>query len=108
MSADQLLEIAERVAARAEPGEQIEAFVERERETSVRVYEGEIEHLTSAQVEGVGVRVIRTAESASRTRGRWTRRHWLRCWPTLMWTRASELGSSKSRPPTTRTTSRSA
>jgi len=59
MSAEQLLEIAQRVAARAEPGEQIEAFVERERETSVRVYEGEIEHLTSAQVEGVGVRVIK-------------------------------------------------
>ncbi len=59
MTAEQLLEIAQRVAARAEPGEQIEAFVERERETSVRVYEGEIEHLTSAQVEGVGVRVIR-------------------------------------------------
>ena len=59
MSAEQLLEIAERVAAQAEPGEQIEAFVERERETSVRVYEGEIEHLTSAQLEGVGVRVIR-------------------------------------------------
>jgi len=59
VSAEQLLEIAERVAAQAEPGEQIEAFVERERETSVRVYEGEIEHLTSAQLEGVGVRVIR-------------------------------------------------
>jgi PmbA protein len=59
MSAEALLEIAQRVAARAEPGEQIEAFVERERETSVRVYEGEIEHLTSAQVEGVGVRVIK-------------------------------------------------
>jgi PmbA protein len=54
-----LLEIAQRVAGQAGPGEQIEAFVERERETSVRVYEGEIEHLTSAQVEGVGVRVIK-------------------------------------------------
>ena len=59
MSADHLLEIAQRVAAQAAPGEQVEAFVERERETSVRVYEGEIEHLTSAQIEGVGVRVIK-------------------------------------------------
>jgi len=59
MSAEELLAIAQRVADQAQPGEQVEAFVERERETSVRVYEGEIEHLTSAQVEGVGVRVIK-------------------------------------------------
>jgi PmbA protein len=59
MSAEELLAIAQRVAGQAQPGEQVEAFVERERETSVRVYEGEIEHLTSAQVEGVGVRVIK-------------------------------------------------
>jgi PmbA protein len=59
MSAQELLAIAQRVAGQAQPDEQVEAFVERERETSVRVYEGEIEHLTSAQVEGVGVRVIK-------------------------------------------------
>jgi len=59
MSAEELLAIAQRVAGQAQPGEQVEAFVERERETSVRVYEGEIEHLTSAQVEGVGVRVVK-------------------------------------------------
>jgi PmbA protein len=59
MSAEELLAIGQRVAGQAQPGEQVEAFVERERETSVRVYEGEIEHLTSAQVEGVGVRVIK-------------------------------------------------
>ena len=56
---DELLAVARRLADQAAPGEQVEAYVARERETSVRVYEGEIEHLTSAQVEGIGVRVIR-------------------------------------------------
>lgn len=55
----ELLPIAERVAARAQPGEQIEAYVGRSFDTSVRVYEGEIEQLQSAQSEGIGVRVIR-------------------------------------------------
>jgi PmbA protein len=58
-SSDELLDIAKRLAAEAGPGEQVEAYVAREREASVRVYEGEVEHLTSAQVEGIGVRVIR-------------------------------------------------
>jgi PmbA protein len=53
-----LLAIATRIAAQAGPGEQVEAYVAREREAAVRVYEGEIEHLTSAQTEGIGVRVI--------------------------------------------------
>ncbi len=56
---EQLLQIAQKLAGQAVPGEQVEAYVAREREASVRVYEGEIEHLTSAQVEGIGVRVIR-------------------------------------------------
>jgi PmbA protein len=54
----ELLDIARRVADQAGAGEQVEAFVAREREASVRVYEGEVEHLTSAQSEGIGVRVI--------------------------------------------------
>jgi PmbA protein len=54
-----LLDIARRVADQAGSGEQVEAFVAREREANVRVYEGEIEHLTSAQSEGIGVRVIK-------------------------------------------------
>jgi PmbA protein len=54
-----LLALAARIASQAGPGEQVEAYVAREREASVRVYEGEIEHLTSAQTEGIGVRVIR-------------------------------------------------
>jgi PmbA protein len=56
---EELLALARRVAEQARPGEQVEAFVSRDRDTSVRVYEGEIEQLTSAQSEGIGVRVIR-------------------------------------------------
>jgi PmbA protein len=54
-----LLALAEAVVARAAPGEQVEAYVSRGSETEVRVYQGEVEHLVSAQAEGVGIRVIR-------------------------------------------------
>ncbi len=53
-----LLPIAERVAAQARPGEEVEAYVARSLGTSVRVYEGEIEQLQSAQSEGIGIRVV--------------------------------------------------
>ena len=55
----QLQAIADRVVAEAEPGEQVEAYVSRDSETDVRVYEGEVEHFVSAQSEGIGIRVIR-------------------------------------------------
>src|SRR4051794_22674905 len=58
-STDELLAIADRVVAMAEPGEQLEAYVSRDNETSVRVYEGEVEHFVSAQSEGIGIRIIR-------------------------------------------------
>ena len=51
--------IADRVVAMAQPGEHIEAFVSRESETDIRIYEGEVEHFVAAQTEGVGIRVIR-------------------------------------------------
>ncbi len=54
-----LLSIAARIAGAAQPGEQVEAYAARGVETAVRVYEGEVEHVTSAQSEGVGIRVIR-------------------------------------------------
>ena len=54
-----LLLLADRVVAQAKPGEQIEAFVSRDIETDVRVYEGEVEHFVSAQSEGIGIRIIR-------------------------------------------------
>jgi PmbA protein len=57
MSGD-LLELASSVASSARAGEQIEAYVVRAQDTSVRVYEGEIEQLASARSEGIGVRVI--------------------------------------------------
>ncbi len=53
-----LQHIVDRVVAQAQPGEQIEAFVSRDRETDIRVYEGEVEHFVSAQSEGIGIRVI--------------------------------------------------
>jgi PmbA protein len=54
-----LLALAQRVVAQAASGEQLEAYISRDQETSVRVYEGELEHLTSAQSEGIGIRVVR-------------------------------------------------
>lgn len=57
--ASELLAIAERVIARAEPGEQVEAFVSRGGDTEVRVYQGEVEHFVSAQSEGIGIRIVR-------------------------------------------------
>ena len=56
---DQLQAIADRVVAMAEPGEHIEAFVSRDAETDIRIYEGQVEHFVGAQTEGVGIRVIR-------------------------------------------------
>jgi PmbA protein len=55
----ELLELARQIADQAGPGEQVEAFVARYQDTSVRVYHGEVEHLTSARSEGIGVRIIR-------------------------------------------------
>ena len=54
-----LQSVADAVIAQARSGEQVEAFVARESETDIRVYEGEIEHFVSAQSEGIGIRVIR-------------------------------------------------
>ena len=53
-----LLELAERVAAQARPGEQVEAYVSRASHTEVKVFAGEVESLSSADSAGVGVRVI--------------------------------------------------
>lgn len=54
-----LLELADRVAGRALPGEQIEAWVSHSRRTEVLVYGGEVDSVSSAEVEGVGIRVVR-------------------------------------------------
>jgi PmbA protein len=54
----ELIEIAAGVADQARGGEEIEAYVVRSRDTSVRIYGGDVEQLSSAQSAGVGVRVI--------------------------------------------------
>ena len=54
----ELLDLAERVASTARGGEEVEAYVVRSRETEVRVFDGDVESLSMAGVEGVGVRVI--------------------------------------------------
>jgi PmbA protein len=54
-----LLSIADGIIAQARPGEQVEAFVSRDSETDIRVYDGQVEHFVSAQSEGIGIRVIR-------------------------------------------------
>jgi PmbA protein len=55
----ELLDLAQRVAGAARPDEEVEAYVVRSRETEVRVFDGDVESLSIAGVEGVGVRVVR-------------------------------------------------
>jgi PmbA protein len=54
----ELVDIARRVAGAARDHEQVEAYVARSHETEVRVFDGEVESLSVAGVDGVGVRVI--------------------------------------------------
>ncbi len=54
----ELLELARRVAGAARAREQVEAYVARSHESEVRVFDGEVESLSVASVDGVGVRVI--------------------------------------------------
>ena len=66
-----LLAIADRVAGWATDGEQVEAVVVHEREVEVRAYEGQVESLTAAESQGLGVRVVRDGRQgfAKRSRG---------------------------------------
>jgi PmbA protein len=57
-ASEDLLKIAREVANAARDGEQVEAYVVRSSETEVEVFGGDVESLTTAQSEGVGVRVI--------------------------------------------------
>ncbi len=57
-SAGELLELAERVAGWARDGEEVEAYVARERSTEIEVYSGDVESLSSAESAGIGIRVI--------------------------------------------------
>ncbi len=53
-----LLALADRLVGMAQGSEQLEAYVARSSDTSVRVYEGEVEQLSVADAQGVGVRVV--------------------------------------------------
>ena len=53
-----LLALAERVAAEAGKGEQVEAYVARAHNTDVKVFDGEVESLSSADTQGIGIRVV--------------------------------------------------
>lgn len=55
---DELLALADRVIGWARDDEQVEVVVGRSTDTEIRVYEGDIESLSSAGTAGVGVRVI--------------------------------------------------
>ncbi len=55
---EELLALADRVVAMARPGEQVEAVVVRGTDTEVKVYGGDVESLSSAQSQGVGIRVV--------------------------------------------------
>jgi PmbA protein len=54
-----LIDLAQGLAARAEPGEELEAYVARSTSLSAKAYDGEVESFTSAETFGVGIRVIR-------------------------------------------------
>lgn len=55
---EDLLSLANDIAGRAGSGEQIEAFLTHERNFQVKVYEGEVENLSSSEPRGVSVRVL--------------------------------------------------
>lgn len=57
-SSRDLLALAERVAGWAADGEQVEAYVARSHHTEIKVFDGEVESLSSADTEGIGVRVV--------------------------------------------------
>lgn len=57
MSRD-LLDIAKRIVGWAKDGEAVEAVAVHDRDTEIRVYNGEIEQFTASESQGVGVRVI--------------------------------------------------
>ncbi len=56
---DDLRALAASLVERADPGEQVEVLVSRSTSTAVRVHDGRVESLTSADSSGAGVRVIR-------------------------------------------------
>ncbi len=56
--AGDLLAVARGIASRAAAGEHVEAYVVHSKETDVKVFDGDVESLSVAEVDGVGVRVL--------------------------------------------------
>jgi len=54
----ELLQLAERIVGQAKAGEQVEVYLGRNHHTEVKVFDGAVESLSSADTQGVGVRVI--------------------------------------------------
>ena len=54
----ELLDLAKRVVGWAESGEGVEAYVAHSRDAEVEVYQGGIETLSTAETDGVGIRVV--------------------------------------------------
>ena len=54
----ELLDLASGACERARNGEAIEAFLTHQREFQVKVYDGEVESLSSAEPRGAGIRVV--------------------------------------------------
>ena len=54
-----LVTIGEQVIALAGANEEIEAYLLFERETSIRIYNSQVESLTSAESSGIGIRIIK-------------------------------------------------
>src|SRR4051812_16933542 len=53
-----LLDLARRAASMARGDEQLEAYVVRTRETDIEVFDGDVESLSVAGIEGVGIRIV--------------------------------------------------
>lgn len=54
----ELLSLADKILAHATDGEQLEVVAVKSKDTEIRVYEGDIESLATAESQGVGIRVI--------------------------------------------------
>ena len=54
----ELLDLAQKAAGEARNGEAIEAFLTHQRDFEVKVYDGEVESLSSAEPRGAGIRVV--------------------------------------------------
>ena len=56
---EDLARLAQQLVGAAQPGEQLEVVLGRSTSTTVKVYDGQVESLTSAGSNGAGVRVLR-------------------------------------------------